>query len=50
MKGYMGKKEYYNVESNPTNRAYSSEWTSRGLLQGCERMYEEWSFKKEVLW
>lgn len=50
MKGYMGKKEYNNVESNPANRAYNSEWISRGLLPGRERMYEEWSFDKERVW
>lgn len=50
MKGYMGKKEHNNVESNPANRTYNSEWISRGILPGCERMYEEWSFDKERVW
>lgn len=28
MKGYMGKKELNNVESNTVNRTYSGEWIS----------------------
>lgn len=50
IKGYMGKKEHNNVESNTANRTYSSKRISRGLLQGCERMYEEWSIDKERVW
>jgi hypothetical protein len=50
MKVYMGKKERNNVESNPANSTYSGKWISGGLLQGRERMHEEWSFNKERIW